>query len=951
MLLLVLLLFVISLPAYCTAETINAIQSGRWSSPEVWQRGQLPSTGDIAMIAEGLKISLDTNVMLTQLIISGNQTVLSCLRNEDLTSNSNNITLNLELLVVDKGACFSCGAGDCLENNRPEAYAGLLTIKLGSITPPDNADADLRTVLVKDGGMLSLNGRRRSTSIVRLAEHAWAGNASIMVSDPQVALPNTGWDIGELIAIAPTDYDPGQTEYRRITDISSQTLPDGAQTAALIRLDGPLSYSHNGKQLEFPAHRFVVDTRAEVALLSRNIVIQGVAGEQNGLGGDVRVAGDNSRVSIQWGEFRFLGRRGHLGRYPLHMHGVGNSPIIANVAVHESYQRGIVLHCTNDARVLDSVVAGVYGFAFMLEDGAEENNVLSGNLALDVNNAIPDGRNSVFTEHANPAGFWFVNPANSFIGNMAAGVRGVGFSWEMIENRTASYTLCPQRVPGYDVRLFESGKYRDLDLSIYASIMRKNFIAFRNNSAHSMLTGLWFRGFLNARVHHPEEQSTIDTFSAWKLRPRQGMPVGIAGANHDGCVHVADLVQLVFRRVACVNSANVYWSMESNVLNDTMIAWVDDTGTNFDLIPGLPSPDEASWHRNGGSLVIYSEPQTFLNTHVSGTRSFVFQGRGGGSMNSGNTIIAGYSADSNSSPLIMTFARAPHIFTDADGTLLGADPGARILSSCSGCGDQGDPIINAYAPNACKVFGSNTRNHDEFVSPNLSKGVIKGVGAPPLLCAGPSPPAFSMVRMQWTYSRGFLPTGLSEFHVYTAFGPTGPRFLRAFNAPSGSDQIRFFVPLTPTSMSTYGGYRIVSTTGWRGIQQVAVDIGPTTTPGDGVLIILSWFPATFDLPLGQQQLVSTARQITSTQCAESVAQACRVRQTKGLVCSCRSAEGDVLLRFASSSELIPTAYDSSGRNFMYRSPGIRLNGRTAEPKSAFDEVASYLNHASGNARL
>jgi hypothetical protein len=289
--------------------------------------------------------------------------------------------------------------------------------------------------------------------------------------------------------------------------------------------------------------------------------------------------GRSSRALMKWTELRFLGRRGHLGRYPLHLHGAADGAVISGVSVHDSYQRGVVLHCTNNAQVRDTVVSGVYGFAFMLEDGAEEGNVLRGNLAMDIVGAIQHTTNATVTEHGNPAAFWFVNPANSFVDNMAAGVQGSGFSWEMLRDRTASYTLCPQDVAGYDLKLFNNKEYAALDASVYDALMRNAFVEFRNNSAHSMRSGIWFRANNDqiSASNLPSRQSVIDGFTAWKLLPRLIAPPEVQGSHHDACVHIFGIARLKFSRLACINSWKTYWSSQSNMINDTLLAWVEES--------------------------------------------------------------------------------------------------------------------------------------------------------------------------------------------------------------------------------------------------------------------------------------------------------------------------------------------------------------------------------------
>jgi hypothetical protein len=907
-------------PSLSSSSAIS-VRSGMWSEPEVWQARRLPQPGDTVIIAEGTLVRLDTNVSISTLTVSGSGAVLSCLRNNDLSVPSELVLDISRLFLVEKGGCFACGAGDCTQE--PEQYAGKLKIRFTSATPPASADEDVRTLLVREGGTLHLSGLERSPAISRLAAHARSNALSIDVSDA------TGWRPGDVIAIAPTDYNPSETEYRRIVDIS---IMSGETPPATVLLDRPLLYSHNGHRLVIPgspkgAGAFLLDTRAEVAMLSRNIVIEGVVGDLYGLGGDVKILGSSSRILLKWCELRFLGRRGHLGRYPLHLHGAADGAVIAGVSVHDSYQRGIVLHCTNRAHVLDTVVASVYGFAFMLEDGAEEDNALHGNLALDVLNAIPN-TSTVITEHGNPAGFWFVNPANSFVGNMAAGIPGSGYSWEMIRNRTASYTLCPQQVPGYDVGLFSKQQYYALDASVYGALMRKNFAVFRNNSAHSMNSGIWFRGTgeQNARLFYPPFQSRIDEFTAWKLVPRTKAPPGVEGWHHDGCLHVANLARLRFFRSACVNSARVYWSSESNVLNDTLMAWVgaDDEGTEMSLLPGSYADDK--WRYNQ-AMTSYRNPQTFVNTHVRGKYGrAIFQIMGAGSITSANTIVSGFSFDANTVlpnfDLAFMSSQSPHVFTDEDGEWLGAGPGARVLASCPGCGATVDPIIDAYAPGAClpvgKEVASNAEPKQYMSDPRPgSGGVIRAAGATPLLCAGPAAPMMSVIQLRVQPISTSAPS--LEFNILTPKG----RFLRTATM-SDTYTACFVAPMTKSSVSAYGGYRIISPTAWSGIRTLFLSMGPMADIEiGGMTIVLSGIPA--------RVRTSTAPVNISFggSCATLVAE-CGMQGVDRIArvgpCLCRDSFGDIHVRLITDPGIQDTsAYDRGGSMYLFESTGLQLN--------------------------
>ena len=64
-----------------------------------------------------------------------------------------------------------------------------------------------------------------------------------------------------------------------------------------------------------------------------------------------------------------MGKQEHLGRYPFHLHNVGAGGVnsyATRVSVHHSYQRCMVVHCTDGATISDSTCYDIVGFAWML---------------------------------------------------------------------------------------------------------------------------------------------------------------------------------------------------------------------------------------------------------------------------------------------------------------------------------------------------------------------------------------------------------------------------------------------------------------------------------------------------------------------------------------------------------------------------------------------------------
>ena len=129
---------------------------------------------------------------------------------------------------------------------------------------------------------------------------------------------------------------------------------------------------------------------AEVALLSRRIVVQGAdadSGPEDGFGGQIRVMGGAAgRFS---GVLAYhMGQTNLIARYPFHYHMNGDIGLtgshVSDCSIWEAYYRCIVVHGSHRALLARNVAFDVRGHCYYLEDGVEEDNELYYNLAAHV---------------------------------------------------------------------------------------------------------------------------------------------------------------------------------------------------------------------------------------------------------------------------------------------------------------------------------------------------------------------------------------------------------------------------------------------------------------------------------------------------------------------------------------------------------------------------------------
>ena len=321
-----------------------------------------------------------------------------------------------------------------------------------------------------------------------------------------------------------------------------------------LTLKEPLKYRHISIVQTFGGRE--VETRGEVALLTRNVVVQGSLNEEflevlpacdqefnsggamsdalqtcfsgkfgEELGSDEMGAviiisppvKDQGLVEarIEYAEFRFVGQAFRVGRYPIHFHLPGNmnTSYVRGNAIHHSFNRACTLHDVANLLVEHNVAYNIKGLTFFLEDGVEMHNTLQYNLAV-----FTRMSNSLLNPDINPASFWIVNPNNKFLHNACAGGTHVCF-WLRPATRPdgPSYTryFCPNQVP---------------------------FDEFRNNSAHSMgWYGFWIFGQSNHATYDPHTgtasrgycngyrtQAKIGSFTTWNNK--KGFEI-VSGAN------------------------------------------------------------------------------------------------------------------------------------------------------------------------------------------------------------------------------------------------------------------------------------------------------------------------------------------------------------------------------------------------------------------------------------
>uniref|UniRef100_A0AAX7TX77 G8 domain-containing protein n=1 Tax=Astatotilapia calliptera TaxID=8154 RepID=A0AAX7TX77_ASTCA len=263
-------------------------------------------------------------------------------------------------------------------------------------------------------------------------------NSSIL----ELADHPAGWGPGDRVVVASTDYSMHQAE-----EFTLLPCPTCASNQLKVReeVDG-------------------VDMRAEVGLLSRNILLRGEMepscyGNEackffnfDTFGGHLKV--NSSVIHISGMELQHMGQQ-TMGHYPVHFHmngdvdergGYDPPTSVSDLSIHHSFSRCVTIHGSNGLMVKDVVGYDTLGHCFFTEDGPEERNTFEHCLGLMVRagTLLPSDRDSKMcrdiTDGAYPgyvpnprqdcsatSTFWIANPNNNLINCAAAGSEETGF--------------------------------------------------------------------------------------------------------------------------------------------------------------------------------------------------------------------------------------------------------------------------------------------------------------------------------------------------------------------------------------------------------------------------------------------------------------------------------------------------------------------------------------------
>ncbi len=476
-------------PSRTEAREIHSTKSGLWSAPTTWKGGNVPTTGDKVLVSEGHIVTYDikSKDVIRSVHISG---TLSFAHDKDTQLDVGLIRIAPGDKVIEEGfecdhvpdakkrktisktvrqpgfsaLCVCCDNKAALLLGTPDRPISAKHTALMRLHYISGMDKESCPAIVCCGGRMDFHGTPLSRTWVKLGATAARETNQVVLSERV-----SGWKGGDRIIVTGSSGNFGgrgpQTEERKITAINGTRLT----------LDKALDYTHWGEG------KF----RAEVANLSRNVIVE--SADPNGVRGHTMYHA-NSAGSVSYAEFRHLGKRDVLGRYPLHYHLCRDSmrgSSVIGASICDSHNRWIAIHGTEYLVVRDCVGYKGIGHGYFLEDGTEVYNVFDRNLAVRAENGEPLPKQALPFDKNEGAGFWWANSHNTFTRNVAVDCAGYGFRYEAtpragFATRTKTFGSPRRQLSLRFPVLQPDGTRKRIDIRTLP------FVRFEQNGAHNI---------------------------------------------------------------------------------------------------------------------------------------------------------------------------------------------------------------------------------------------------------------------------------------------------------------------------------------------------------------------------------------------------------------------------------------------------------------------------------
>ena len=423
-----------------------------WHAPATWG-GALPVAGADVTLPSGTRIVISSSP-LSGSAHFGKVTVPV---DSELIFGENAAGIAFGATGIEVNGALRLGAPGC----RLISYV-TVTLHGARPTPSSATGVISQPAWVKGlyslNGTIDLHGYEYTRTWTRLASPASAGDTTLRL------LHVVNWEAGQTLVVTGTNLkdarDYHQNEVHQVASVAGDGLS--------VTLTSPLSFTHAASTAY----------QAEVALLSRRVVVQGSAldspptdqsplacehdqtilGDRSvpcndtfltGYGGHVMAEGESATLRVSGVELLRMGQTNVIGRYPLHAHLLGAEggarSYVRDAAVHESYYRCMSIHGTHNLTLAHSVAYDAIGHCWYLEDAVEENNTIAYNLAAHVHFLGSPARATsgqfaddiyatsdlMLPADTTASGFYLSNGFNTVVGNAASG-GWAGFAFPIV---------------------------------------------------------------------------------------------------------------------------------------------------------------------------------------------------------------------------------------------------------------------------------------------------------------------------------------------------------------------------------------------------------------------------------------------------------------------------------------------------------------------------------------
>lgn len=405
----------------------QALESGDWADPKIWQGGQVPKTGAEVWIPAGTRVEVTrdhSKVDLDWVLVDG----------ELAFASDRNTALKVATLVIGESGRFQIGSAD--QRVAVGKSARVIFADRGKRDPLHDP-MDLSGGLLASG-KVELYGANK-TGWVLPKEVLKQGLREVTVeSFPQ------GWQVGDEILIPGTAADGEQDEVLTLSKVSAK--------GGRLRFNRPLAFDHPAPE----------EVQVPIGNLTRNIVFASESYRDISRRGHVMFMHQQTGVVVDGVAFRNLGRTdtriahtfprldareklvqgtdaNTIARYAVHFHVRSGADrdvpphVFRRSVIVDSPKHGLVNH-GGHVLAQENVTYRVDGSHFFGENGSEIG-TFEGNLAVR-SGGSPEGyqgfglksRMYMFDFGHGGHGFWTQGAGIVMKGNYAFGHQGAGFS-------------------------------------------------------------------------------------------------------------------------------------------------------------------------------------------------------------------------------------------------------------------------------------------------------------------------------------------------------------------------------------------------------------------------------------------------------------------------------------------------------------------------------------------